>query len=73
MIENTLDISIIIVNYKTPELIIRCVESIESYVQGVSYEVIVVNNVAKGDDKGAILSRFPNVKWLETGYNAGFG
>ncbi|MFN3588131.1 MAG: glycosyltransferase family 2 protein [Spirosomataceae bacterium] len=73
MIENQLDISIIIVNYKTPELIIRCVESISAYVRDVSYEIIVVNNVAKGDDKHAILSRFPLVKWLETGYNAGFG
>lgn len=73
MIENQIDISIIIVNYKTPELILRCIESIEKYVVGVSFEVIVVNNASKGEDKETILSRFSHVKWLETGYNAGFG
>lgn len=73
MIGNKVDISIIIVNYKTPELILRCVESIYKFVEGVSFEIIVVNNVSKGDDKTTILSHFPTVRWFETGYNAGFG
>lgn len=67
------DLSIIIVNYKTPELILRLLDSLQRWVLKHSYEVIVVNNASKGDDKELITLAHPMVQWIETGYNAGFG
>ena len=52
------DLSIIIVNYKTPQLVKECVASIKKYPPNFSYEIIVidnsVNNVgfAKGNNIG---------------------
>lgn len=67
------NLSIVIVNYKTPELILRLLDSLQIWVKSISYEVIVVNNASKGDDEQLIRLAHPAVKWFETGYNAGFG
>jgi GT2 family glycosyltransferase len=39
-----IDLSIIIVNYKTPELVRDCVKSIKKHTTGIKYEVIVMDN-----------------------------
>lgn len=67
-------LSIIIVNYKTPELIAACVASIYEWTKGgISFEIIIVNNASKAYDKAFLTERFPEIIWLETGYNSGFG
>ena len=53
-----MELSIIIVNYKTPELTKKCVESIKKYPPKVSYEIVVIDNsvdnvgFAKGNNEG---------------------
>lgn len=66
-------LSIIIVNYKTPELTLRCIESIYASVIDVSFEVIVVDNDSQDNSKEKITHSFPSVKWISNTYNAGFG
>ncbi len=63
----------IIVNYKTPELIVACIETIKQYTTKVSHEIIIVNNASKANDAQYVCARFPEAIWLEMGYNAGFG
>ena len=41
-----IDVSVCIVNYKTDEELKRCVESIKKFTEGVSYEIIVIDNSA---------------------------
>ena len=41
------DISIIIVNYKTPELTIQCIKSIKENSSNLSMEIIVVDNFSQ--------------------------
>ncbi|AFK05078.1 glycosyl transferase family 2 [Emticicia oligotrophica DSM 17448] len=65
-------VSIIIVNYRTPELIVECIKTIKQFTSKVSYEIIIVDNASKGDDEGYVKSYFPKITWLSTGYNAGF-
>ncbi len=65
-------LSIIFVNYKTPELIVQCLKSIELFNPSLDYEVIVVNNASKDNDRGFIKNQFPKLIWHEMGYNAGF-
>lgn len=66
------DVSIVIVNYKTPILLKDCVQSIVSYTHHVDFEIIIVDNHSEDESEQLIKSIFPEVKWFNTGYNAGF-
>ncbi len=65
-------VSIIIVNYRTPELIVECIKTIVQFTTKVSYEVIVVDNASKANDEEFIKAQFPATRWLSMNYNAGF-
>src|SRR3954463_15836181 len=65
-------LSVIIVNYKTPRLLIDCLATFFTGQLPVSMEVIVVDNDS-GDNSQEIVTRaFPRVKWVQMLYNAGF-
>lgn len=65
-------ISIVIVNYKTPGLLKDCVQSIVQHTKDVNYEIIIVDNNSEDESEQIIKLVYPKVKWLNTGYNAGF-
>ena len=69
-----MDVSIIIVNYKTACLLANAVESIFDKTTGVDFEVIVVDN-ASGDDCGSLLARKfkGRVTYVGLNENIGFG
>jgi GT2 family glycosyltransferase len=67
----SIDLSIVIVNYKTPQLTHDCVASIHEFTQGLSFEVIVVDNQSEDESKDVILGAFPNTVWVDNGDNAG--
>jgi len=67
-----MDVSIIIINYKSAGLVLDCVESIHREMKQFSFEIIVVDNDSKDDCKEKLEALFPQVRWLQTGYNAGF-
>ena len=68
----SIDVSIVIVNYKTPDLLRDCVHSIFIQTREVSFEIIVVDNNSEDESEQLIKSVYPEVIWLNTGYNAGF-
>ena len=67
-----LQVSIIIVNYKTPQLVIDCVNSIEKNSSGVDFEIIVVDNHSE-DDSVERLSKDNRIILIESSRNGGFG
>ncbi|WP_266364006.1 glycosyltransferase family 2 protein [Tellurirhabdus rosea] len=67
-----MDLSIIIVNYKTPQLIIDCLTSVRKFTSGLTYEVLVVDNESGDQSRNLVLSHFPEVRWIDMGYNSGF-
>ncbi len=70
---STLDLSICIVNHRTPQLLHDCLASIEATAADLAYEVLVVNNTP--DDDGAIADlqkRFPNARWFQNDQPLGF-
>jgi N-acetylglucosaminyl-diphospho-decaprenol L-rhamnosyltransferase len=69
-----MDISIIIVNYKSKGLTLACLKSIkEADWSGLSHEIIVVDNNSH-DYLGDILAwQYPDVQFIQAGANLGMG
>ncbi|MBB3187179.1 glycosyltransferase family 2 protein [Microbacter margulisiae] len=68
-----MDVSVIIVNYNTKELVMPCIRSIVTYTCDIAYEIIVVDNHSEDDSLEAIRTEFPQVKLIENDTNVGFG
>jgi len=66
------DLSIIIVNYKTKNLLKQCLNSIYSENYHFSYEVSVVDNDSKDSSIEMVKKKFPQVKLIENRNNLGF-
>ena len=68
-----MDVSIIIVNYNTKELLYDCINSIYDKTQGVSFEIIVVDNASTDGSREFINSNFKDLIWIQSDVNLGFG
>ena len=66
-----MQLSIIIVNFNSADLILQSLSSFLNVIK-ISTEIIVVDNCDSELDKDKILIRYPLVKWIKMGYNAGF-
>lgn len=67
-----MDLSIVIVNWNTRELLAKCLESVYAYRPKGEFEVIVVDNASSDASASMVRDRFPEVVLLETGENVGF-
>jgi GT2 family glycosyltransferase len=65
-------LSIILVNFKSPQLHIDCLTEIFKDPEAASFEIIEVDNNSGDDSRQRIISRFPTVKWVQLDNNAGF-
>lgn len=65
-------LSVIIVNYRTPGLVVACLETIFHQESTSPPEVIVVDNASGDNSEEYITTAFPRVRWLQMGYNSGF-
>ncbi len=63
--------SIIIVNYKTPQLVLQCLRGLELRSHP-EMEVIVVDNASEDDSETLIKKEFEAVQFYQMGYNSGF-
>ncbi len=68
-----MDVSIIIVNYNTKDLIKNCINSIYKHTKDVDFEIIVSDNGSVDGSIEMIKSEFPNVILIENNANLGFG
>ena len=69
-----MDVSIIIINYKTPELVIDCIESIKNKTKDINYEIIVVDNDSNDDSPQILKNKLDNdIKFVVSDTNLGFG
>ena len=67
-----MDVSIIIINYKSAELTVNCISSIKKFTQNISYEVVVVDNDSQDASESIIKSVHPEIVWVASKYNSGF-
>lgn len=68
-----MDISIVIINYKSVKLILDCIESIYAHTKENSFEIILVDNNSEDDCREQVHAKYPATRWIQMGYNAGFG
>jgi GT2 family glycosyltransferase len=66
------NLSVIIINYKSIGLIRDCLHSIYSSKPSISIEIIIVNNDDLPGAANPLLLEFPEIRWIDMRYNAGF-
>ena len=67
-----MDLSVIIVNYRTANLVKDCLRTLFAETTGLEYEVIVVDNASGDDSRSVVTAEFPTVRWIQMEYNSGF-
>ena len=67
-----MQLSVIILNYNVRYFLELCVLSVESALQNIDAEIIVVDNNSSDDSCEMIKKRFPNVKLIQNSQNLGF-
>ena len=71
---NHMDVSVIIVNYKTSQLLVQAIDSILNKTEDIVYEIIVVDNHSQDDSERVVHERYGNrVTYLPLAENVGFG
>ena len=68
-----MDVTIIIVNYNTANLLRQCLESIYRHTEDIDFEVIVSDNNSKDGSIELLKENFPQVRLIENKRNLGFG
>lgn len=66
-------LSIILVNYKSADLSLDCISSLYSMNPDLDAEIILVDNHSEDGIQRQLEEKFPKVKFVQMGYNAGFG
>ena len=64
-------LSIIIVNYKTVDLVIDCLKSVYAFDTS-EVEIIVVDNNSEDNIEGVLKEKYPTIFFIQMGYNSGF-
>lgn len=69
-----IDVSIILVNYNTTELLVNAIQSVYDKSTGFTYEIIVVDNNSQSNPKQALDKHFSGrVIYIPLAENIGFG
>lgn len=66
------DLSIIVVNWNTRELLARCLRSVYDTMQGLEFEVWVVDNASTDGSAAMVKEMFPQALLLQNEENVGF-
>ncbi len=67
-----LDVSIIIVNWNTRDVLRDCLQSIQDSAGRVAYEIIVVDNASSDGSADTVAREFPGVRLIQNPKNVGF-
>jgi hypothetical protein len=67
-----MDITVVIVSFNTRALLLECLENLSNELNGLSAEIILVDNASVDGSVGAVRDKFPNVRLVESAINLGF-
>ena len=67
-----IELSIVIVNWKSREFLKNCLKSIHANCDSLEYEIVVIDNASYDGCKEMLESRFPDVVFIQSNENLGF-
>jgi GT2 family glycosyltransferase len=67
-----MELSIVIVHYRSPEYLLRCLASLEAGAAGLTAETVVVDNDSRDGAPGLLAQRFPAVQVIANPTNVGY-
>jgi N-acetylglucosaminyl-diphospho-decaprenol L-rhamnosyltransferase len=67
-----MDLSVICVNWNSLDYLRECVASIYEHTQGISFEIIIVDNASPEGDVDTLRRQFPNLIIIRSRENLGF-
>ncbi|OGQ86036.1 MAG: hypothetical protein A2512_04690 [Deltaproteobacteria bacterium RIFOXYD12_FULL_56_24] len=67
-----MDLSIVIVNWNTRELLLDCLASVYATVSGLCFEVFLVDNASSDGSVAAVRAEYPQVTVIQNEKNLGF-
>ena len=70
--KNSIEVSVIIVNYNADKLLRECLSSLIKYTNNISYEIIVVDNCSTQGSVDRVISEFDNVILIKADQNLGY-
>ena len=65
-------VSIIIINFNTFRLTTQCIESVYEKTQGISFEIVLVDNASLECNPDLFTEQFPEIKLVKSKENVGF-
>ena len=68
-----MDISVIIINWNTKELIQSCLDSVYRTIGNIAFEIIVVDNASSDGSLAILEEKYPQVVKISNQENKGFG
>jgi GT2 family glycosyltransferase len=66
------DISVVVVSYNVRPFLDHCLQSIQRAANGLSVQIIVVDNASADDSADLVKTRYPDVGLIENSENVGF-
>ena len=72
MSSGSMDLTVVIVNWNTRELLCNCLDSLYNGIKDIRFEVFVVDNASADGSADAVRQRFPRVNLIENDLNQGF-
>jgi GT2 family glycosyltransferase len=70
--QQVVDVSIIVVAWNVKDLLYNCLQSVYGQTEGISFEVIYVDNASEDGSVEMVKQRFPQVKIIQNNENRGF-
>lgn len=67
------DLSVIVVNYNTAHLLDRCLKALGKACEGLSLELVIVDNASRDESASYIRDHFPWATLIANAANVGFG
>jgi GT2 family glycosyltransferase len=70
-LENSFDVSIVIISWKMKDLLKRCLETIYLFTKDINIEIIVIDNNSQDGTSEMIEENFPQIKLIKNPENRG--
>jgi asparagine synthase (glutamine-hydrolysing) len=67
------ELSVIVVNWNTRDLLRECITSLERHLTAIDHEIIVVDNASSDGSADMVAAEFSGVRLLRNAENVGFG